>query len=303
MYGTKILSLNSSGEDVEELQIRLAGFSGTTPDGKFGPGVEKQVRQFQTDFMKIDSTGIVDEQTFLAIDKFADLFPLNFSKLKCECGKCPGFGTQQNKGLYIQGKPHIEAFHLYEYPGIHRLILWATRAIYFYFPQYKFIESCGYRCTIRNQQKGRTTVNHMGKAIDFDTILGKDDDKNDDMARCNLIRATAVQKSNAQVGWSGANMKSFEPANIAPTWVHYDVREFEAKYLEDRFFCKDLASLNNRKPIIFEKPKIEVSSVPPPQPIPPPIRQVSSPGIKADGSKNLLVTILDLINSFLKSRK
>jgi hypothetical protein len=64
------------------------------------------------------------------------------------------------------------------------------------------------------------------------------------MERCNEIRGFLVDKSNAQVGWLGSNRKSLEPADIAPTWIHYDVRSYEQKYLMERFFCTDAASLD-----------------------------------------------------------
>ncbi len=46
-YGQRILKRGLTGPDVEELQIRLAGFRGTIPDGEFGPGTELQVFQFK----------------------------------------------------------------------------------------------------------------------------------------------------------------------------------------------------------------------------------------------------------------
>ena len=55
--------------------------------------------------------------------------------------------------------------------------------------------------------------------------------------------------SNAQIGWAAKNRKSLEPSDIAPSWIHYDVREYEAPYLDDRFFCKDLAALDRVLPI------------------------------------------------------
>ena len=244
MFGTTTLQKGTKSPEVEELQIRLAGFSGGAWDGGFGDGTAKQVSQFQTDYMKSAPTGIADASVFSALDKFAKQFPFDFNKLKCECGKCGGFGKGINKGVYIDGKPKVEAYHLYEYPGIHRALLWSIRALFFYNPQFKFLISCGYRCSIRNEQKGRTTTNHMGKAVDIDTILGAGDDKKDDMERSDLIRSIGVAKSNAQIGWAVPGKKAFENKEISPTWVHFDVREMGAKYLEDRFFCKDLAKLN-----------------------------------------------------------
>lgn len=243
MFGTTTLQKGTKSPDVEELQIRLSGFSGGAWDGGFGDGTAKQVSQFQTDYMKVAPTGIADASVFTALDKFAKQFPFNFKDLECKCGKCGGFGKGINKGVYIPGEPKIEKTHQYEYPGIHRAVLWTVRALRFYLPQYRMTINCGYRCSIDNKNNKRTSTNHMGKAIDNDTVIIKGE-KETDAQKCDMIRSIGVSKSNIQIGWAIPGKKSFEPSNISPTWVHVDVREMGAKYLEDRFFCKDLASLN-----------------------------------------------------------
>jgi hypothetical protein len=249
-YGQRILKRGLKGPDVEELQIRLAGFRGTIPDGDFGPGTELQVLQFQRDFMKMQElTGIVDRETMTAIDTFAEQYPIDFDALKCPCGVCDGFGQGRFKGEYIPNQPQIEKNYLYEYPGIHRMLLWAVRAIFFYASDNKFIITSGYRCGIRNEQIGRISTNHRGKAIDLDVVGDPGEDKRDDMNRCDTIRGLIIEKSNAQIGWNAANRRSLEPSHIAPTWIHYDVRCYDQKYLEDRFFCRDLEELNNKQPI------------------------------------------------------
>ena len=250
-YGTRLLSKGMQGADVEELQIRLAGFRGTLPDGDFGPGTELQVTKFQIDVMgKGAASGIADSSTFKAIDVFADKFPFDFSQLKCACGKCDGFGQGKFKGKYL-GNQKTEAFHLYEYPGIHRMLLWAVRAAYFYMPEHRFSFSSGYRCSVDNQKHRRNTTNHCGKAVDLDVALKRGETKQDDASKCREIRGRLVELSNAQIGWTARNRKSLEPDNIAPTWVHYDVRSYDEKYLADQYFCKDLDALNARVPILF----------------------------------------------------
>jgi hypothetical protein len=249
-YGQRILKRGLTGPDIEELQIRLAGFRGTILDGEFGPGTELQVFQFQRDFMGLkEPTGIVDRDTLESLDKFAEQYPLDFNALKCPCGVCSGFGQGRFKGEFIAQQPKIEKNHLYEYPGIHRMLLWAVRAVFFYAPEYKFRITSGYRCGVRNEQNERSSTNHRGKAIDLDAIGKPGEDKRDDMNRCDKIRGIIVEKSNAQIGWDAANRKSFEPSQIAPTWVHYDVRCYDQKYLEDRFFCKSLEELNKKTSI------------------------------------------------------
>jgi hypothetical protein len=194
-------------------------------------------------------TGLVDRETFLAIDKFADDFPINFNDLKCPCGKCSGFGQGLFKGRYMTGKPKTEMYYRYEYPGVHRMILWAARALMFYIPDRKFQVNSSYRCSVRNQQTNRSSTNHHGKAVDLDMELNAGEDKQDDLKNCNRARAIAVETAHAQVGWGANNRKALEPPDIAPTWVHYDVRCYEQKYLKDEYFCKTLKDLDNRKPI------------------------------------------------------
>ena len=249
-YGDRVLKKDMSGDDVAELQLRLAGFRGTLPDGDFGPGTELQVKAFQKDYMGMAApTSVVDRATFLAIDDMARKFPIDFAQLRCPCGVCSGFGQGKFKGLYMNGGKGQEQFHRYEYPGIHRMILWAARGLFSYRRDLRFSFTSGYRCSVENERKGRTTTNHHGKAVDIDIALSPDMGKREDMERCNEIRGLLVEKSNAQVGWLGSNRKSLEPADIAPTWVHYDVRSYEPKYLKDSYFCTDQNSLDQRLPI------------------------------------------------------
>lgn len=251
-YGERELKRGCKGPDVAELQLRLAGFRGTVPDGDFGPGTERQVMNFRRDFMgEVRPSGVVDRDALRAIDRFAREFPINFSKLKCRCGSCDGFGQGRFRGKFAPGKPRIEAFYQYEYPGMHRMLLWAVRAAFFYHPEHEFVITSGYRCETDNRQHRRSSTNHRGKAIDIDVPLKRGEDKRDDMAKCDAIRGKIVETANAQIGWTASNLKSLEPSNIAPTWVHYDVRSYQSKYLKDAMFCTTLKELDNRKPIRF----------------------------------------------------
>jgi len=250
-YGEREMKRGLKGPDVAELQLRLAGFRGTVPDGDFGPGTERQVMTFQSDVMRAAPTGIVDRATLRQIDAFARRFPIDFRRLKCRCGDCKGFGKGRFKGKYLAGKPKAEAFHLYEYPGIHRMLLWAVRAVLFHLPKHKFEISSAYRCSVDNQQHGRSSTNHHGKAIDLDVALLAGETKRDDMIKCDAIRGRIVETAHAQIGWTATNRKALEPSTIAPTWVHYDVRCYEPEYLEDAMFCTTLRQLDNRRPIRF----------------------------------------------------
>ncbi len=249
-YGERMIKKGLKGLDVIELQIRLAGFRGTLPDGDFGPGTELQVISFQREIMGMNNpSGIVDRKTFSAIDEFGKKYPLDFKSLKCPCGVCDGFGQERYKGKYKSGKPKVEMYCRYEYAGIHRMLLWAVRALFFFLPEHRFVITSGYRCGVRNEQTERNSTNHHGKAIDLDVIGMPGEDKRADMDRCDSIRGLLVERSNAQIGWHANNLKSLEPSSIAPTWIHYDVRSYKRNYLADHFFCKNLKELNNKKPI------------------------------------------------------
>src|SRR5919109_329662 len=244
-FGERMIQRGMRGRDVEELQIRLAGFRGTVPDGYYGPGTELQVVKFQQDYMRMSQPrGVVDDRTFAALQRFADDFPLDFSVLRCPCGVCDGFGRGRFKRVYQGGFPKREAYHRYEYPGIHRMILWAVRAALFYASDYGLVITSGYRCGVRDEQVGRHTTNHHGKAIDFDVTSRRGDDRHGDIQRCDEVRGILVETANAQIGWNAVNRKALEPADISPTWVHYDVRCYDARYLDDRFFCRSGAELD-----------------------------------------------------------
>lgn len=251
VYGERVLSRGANGPDVTELQLRLGGFRGTLLDGDFGPGTEMQVTKFQKDVMGLTTpTGVVDRATFLAIDAFAARHPIDFKALKCPCGQCGGFGQKRLKGRYAPGLEGREMGHRYEYPGVHRLLLWSVRAVFHYLgDEHRFSFSSGYRCNIDNEKQGRSSTNHCGKAVDLDIALRPGETKRDDTEKCDAVRGRIVELSNAQIGWTASNRKSLEPSNIAPTWIHYDVREYGSAYLKDEFFCTDLQGLDHPLPI------------------------------------------------------
>jgi putative peptidoglycan binding protein len=239
------LKRGDRGDPVVELQMRLAGFRGTVPDGVYGPGTELQVSTFQRAYMQMaDPDGAASQATIDAIAEFAAAHPVDFATLKCPCGLCGGFGQGRFRDVYR--KPgHLEVFHRYEYPGMHRMLLWTCRAARFYVAArgWKLVINSAYRCEIDNAKHQRSSSNHHGKAIDIDIVPGAGA-AGTDRQRCNTLRGLLVEKSNAQIGWDARNRKSLEPANIAPTWVHLDVRSYDRKYLDDKYFVKDAAALD-----------------------------------------------------------
>ena len=131
------------------------------------------------------------------------------------------------------------------------MLMWAVRAVFLYHREHRFTISSGYRCSVDNAKRGRSSTNHHGKAIDIDIVAKPGETKRDDMIKCDAVRGRIVSTADAQIGWSAVNRKALEPSNIAPTWIHYDVRCYEAKYLGDEAFCRTSRGLNDRKPIRF----------------------------------------------------
>ena len=246
-FGDKDIQRGDKGSDVVELQLKLNGFRGTIWDGDFGPGSELQVMAFQREYMGISSpSGVFDADSFDALNEFYVNHSVDFASVRCPCGQCSGFGQGRFTNEYRIGKPKIEAYHRREYPGVHKAILYAFRAACFHLKKDGFpipMLTSGYRCWIHNEMKGRQSTNHMGKAIDIDFPAQPKEDKRDDGERCDRARDLLVEKVGFQIGWHGANRKALEPARIAPTWIHMDVRCYAHKYLADKFFVTEEGQL------------------------------------------------------------
>lgn len=244
-FGDSPLKRGDKGSGVIELQLRLAGFRGTLWDGDFGPGTELQVVCFQRDYMQQSRpSGKADAATFDALFEVESDYPLPVELVRCPCGRCGGFGQGRFKGQYAAGAK-IEQNYRYEYPGIHKAILHSFRGAAFYLERAGFPRptiNSGYRCSVNNEQKGRTSTNHMGKALDVDFPLAAGEDKRDDANRCDKGRGILVELANFQIGWTAGNRKALEPASIAPTWIHMDVRNYARRYLQNRFFVKPKAN-------------------------------------------------------------
>ena len=252
-----------TGDRVQELRIRLAGFGPLKPGHTFDEATEKSVKLFEKDVMgRSDPTGIVDTEFAKRLDLFATEWPIHFKQLECPCATCGGFGIGQNKGKYYRS-PELEKYHQYEYPGVHRCLLWGVRAIMFYCTidhknsiRFQKIFS-GYRCDVDNRSHGRPTTNHMGKAVDlhFETWVDNEwkrrtlsDDAN--FKSCNKIRELAAKRLKASTSWVPGGEFGLEPGGSrikqgeAYTWVHLDVREWDKAFLDDDFFVKTAADLD-----------------------------------------------------------
>lgn len=257
---------NDKSELIREINIRLSGFGGNVPTDQFTDRTEKMIKQFQRDYMKVAETGKVCGNVLRAIDEFQTKYVIHFDDIKCKCKKCKGFGNGLYKSVYAKGKPKEEAYHNYEYPGIHRSLVWAIRAIMFYASVKEkdlgYTVRCifsGYRCWEDNKFNGRSTTNHMGKALDIH--FNRKGSKVNELVRIEEIRdKILVPYSKVQIRWKDDNLFSVEPSRksypkefIATTWIHIDVREFGPKYLEDKFFAKTLEETNGKNLVQLAK--------------------------------------------------
>ncbi|WP_141674704.1 peptidoglycan-binding domain-containing protein, partial [Gilliamella sp. Fer1-1] len=248
-------------EIIREINIRLAGFGGNVPTDEFTERTEKMIKQFQRDYMQVEETGVVDIQVIQAIDRFQEEYTINntiWLQLKCRCSpkQCSGFGN----GLGTNTSP--EKYNTYEFPGIHRSLLFGFCALNFYLGRqnvYKFREiSSGYRC--HSHQDGKT-ANHRGKALDIQ--FNKGTWAISGLNKNNIPPLLYIRDNffkpylNTQNNWDDINLFTTEPIGLTPTggkksghtysWIHMDVRSFEKQYLLDEYFCTDATTLNKEK--------------------------------------------------------
>lgn len=233
------------GDLILELNVRLSGFGGAIPTNEFTDLTEKCVKQFQRDYMGIKETGKVCGGLLKALDELMTKYPMSsyFEQMKCRCG-CSGFGTGQMNVPWFGNTAN-------EYPGIHRSLIWALRAVEFYLAEtkleYSLLKvSSGYRCIEDNRQhNNRRTVNHMGRALDVQFVRNGESIRTGNSG-IELIRKEIFKKYlGAQMGWNDDNKFSLETtAQGATTWVHFDVREYESDFQKNTFFVKTIALAN-----------------------------------------------------------
>ncbi len=251
--GRSCIRLGAEGKLIQEINIRLAGFGGNVPTTNFTARTANMIRQFQRDYMEIQPTGRICGDTLKAIDEFGDNYTFVWDELKCPCGVCDGFG----QGLYSEQKQDAgiaERSRRYEYPGIHRSLLWAYKAAMFYLTKKEGgiytvnSSSSGYRCNERNKQRGRSSTNHMGKAIDV--IFNKNGTRTRSNADIEKIRSEVFNKClGAKWDWRAEkDIFYLESTSMgATTWVHFDVREFNITHLKDEFFANTEAAMYGQK--------------------------------------------------------
>ncbi len=252
------IKVGDKSELIREINIRLSGFGGNVPTDEFTDRTEKMIKQFQRDYMKVPQTGKICGNVLRAIDEFQGKYKVDINQGKCPCKKCTGFGN----GKFPEQKNNakiLEKHRKYEYPGMHRVLLWTQRTIQFYLATIEKDKKLkvgvifsGYRCNINNSQKGRSSTNHMGKASDLH--IYKLNNSVNSEANADKVRDILIKYSGAQYRWGGENVIALEPSTrnrigtefIATTWVHYDVRTFNLKYLKDEYFAKNMIECNGK---------------------------------------------------------
>ncbi len=267
-------------ELIREINIRLAGFGGNVPTDEFTDRTEKMIKQFQKDYMKVPETGKVCGNVLRAIDEFSINFDISatvWNQIACSCStkgkevvsklrgikevnKCAGYGDKTGENT------EPEKSNKYEFPGIHRSLLFGLKAVLFYLSKQKTYSfgkiSSGYRCRFKNFK----TTNHQGKAIDIQFDKGKWQIRGQlykNIAELTKIREDIFYKYlNAKTSWTEKNSFSLEPiglqsdnkiidGNHTYSWIHLDVREFDKKYMDDKYFCKNSTALNGKNLLQF----------------------------------------------------
>jgi GH24 family phage-related lysozyme (muramidase)/plastocyanin len=246
--GKYCIKTGDVSELVREINIRLAGFGGLVPTDQFTAETRKEVIQFQRDYMKIEPTGQVCGNTLKAIDEFTEKFKFKFDLIKCKCKKCIGFGNGKYSEQY-QDLSILERYRKFEYPGLHRSLLWTLKALMFYLNVkekdlgYSFRDiSSGYRCHEDNLIHGRSSTNHMGKALDI--LFSKNGSPTSNVVDMNSIRKNIFEKYMAATYWTKKNTIGLESAGDgAKSWIHFDIREFDNKYLDKTLFVTSESSM------------------------------------------------------------
>ncbi|MFV5371696.1 LysM peptidoglycan-binding domain-containing protein [Acinetobacter pittii] len=245
----------SSGKSelIREVNIRLAGFGGALPTDEFTELTAKCIKQFQRDYMGVPDTGKICGSVLVALDQFYDEYPISsfMGKAACNCGKCSGFG---NGKMGVQSGINTAN----EYPGIHRSLIWILKSLNFYLKnEFKdkkinvaYIES-GYRCIENNKKHERTSVNHMGLALDIH--FHKNGVRTRELSDMEFIRKNIMAK---KMGASEQRIRDkiyLEPKVFrsgeagATSWVHFDITMFLAKYFNNNMFKTKVSDLNGVK--------------------------------------------------------
>lgn len=259
--------VSGNGELIREINIRLAGFGGALPTDQFTDLTASCIKQFQRDYMGVAETGKICGSLLVALDKFSmdfneDIFMLPKHKVKCPCKKCEGYGSNKKGQYSVTVKNMTKIVNGVEFPGIHRSLIWAYKAINFYFKKLEnpegyyvhHIES-GYRCIENNIKHHRTSSNHMGCAIDFH-VYNKAGQKIVGIELEEVIRKKwLMQNQKAWFGWMKNKFGLERNIDGSDSWIHMDVREYDSEYKLNKLFAKNLEELNGQNLVELVKEK------------------------------------------------
>ncbi|MDC4624670.1 LysM peptidoglycan-binding domain-containing protein [Acinetobacter baumannii] len=251
----------SSGKSelIREVNIRLAGFGGALPTDEFTELTATCIKQFQRDYMGVPDTGKICGSVLAALDRFRDEYGIAsyFESMKCPCGECSGFGRNRSGNFRFEmynktTRQYVKVSRdAKEYKGMHRSLIWALKAMLFYFKKmpnsagYKIVKiSSGYRCIDNNWKNRRPTTNHMGCALDI-VVHNKNNQVVSMNELENQVRIKWFGKYlNTSLGWSPDKFGLERISDGATTWVHLDVREFSEEYKIDKLFSTSKDGLN-----------------------------------------------------------
>ena len=244
---------SGTSEFIREVNIRLAGFGGALPTDEFTELTAKCIKQFQRDYMGVPETGKICGSVLVALDQMYKDYPIAgfMSNASCDCGKCTGFGNGRMGEKSGLAKAN-------EYSGLHRSLIWILKALNFYLKnefhknkiEVAYIAS-GYRCIENNKIKKRTTVNHMGLALDIH--FNKKGKRTRELVDMEFIRKEIMVKKMGATEQRSLNRIYLEPKVFnngdegAVTWVHFDIMGFSKEFFNNNFFKKTVSDLNGDK--------------------------------------------------------
>ncbi len=243
-YGSRELTIGTDGLDTWELQIKLLGWgSGSDNDGigqlmdpvkvngKYDATTADAVRRFQKAH-GLSVTGVVNGNTFRAIDHETVDHPVMIADLRCPCafgkntgnppmrqpvpadaGVCGGFGNGRKAGKFsLDGTPlaaeKLAVYDMEEYPGIDKAVIWAVRGLMHRASVKAIKVTAGYRCWQDNYHAldetrwhHRKSTLHLGKSVEF-LHPGKCVEKGKGPCpECARVRGVALAKCGYQLRW------------------------------------------------------------------------------------------------------
>jgi hypothetical protein len=246
-YGFRTLEMGTDGLDTWELQVKLIGWgSGTDNDGigglmdpvrvngTFDATTRDAVKRFQMAH-GLPPTGIVDPNTFRAIDDEVRNHPISIANLKCPCvsgkndggilcrcgdhpnpGKCSGFGKQRFAGQFLLDgakdaalkAEKLPVYAMEEHDGVDKTALWAARALMHRAGIGRVQVTAGYRCwhdnyhdTDPTRWKHRRSVLHLGSSVEFIHVKKCVTKGANPCPECERIRQVALAKCGYQLRW------------------------------------------------------------------------------------------------------